>query len=214
MQVFLEAELSRQPYDETVPYADAIIQMIAALIRANRKPAYYSVLLISVVRELIDFFGPLLFSFAFGSPLLTCYEDDWTHSRRRLDDRAEAFRLCKFAMEDTIGYAPCVDSMNDVLRLRRHPAIHRFRECLKEWETALRNPQEDALRKIKRDIIKANQELRTVEKCRKVERWIFWSHLPASLIPLLSHIVVYLDMGLQLCVDSKEQKSSWVLLGR
>jgi hypothetical protein len=146
------------------PFKSAITEMLKKIVAADKpdiKPAViYLICLVAVITELTDTLEPVVLSHAFGSPLLTSRTDDWVNCA---DAAAigETFHLCQFAMHDIVGYAPRVDDFEDVLRLRENKVIGAFRERLKEWTSGLNDPSQTLLERIRRDVLKANSELRS-----------------------------------------------------
>ena len=126
----------------------------------------------------------------------------------------DSFSLCQIAMNEELNYAPSVNTIDDVLRLRDHKSITRFRELLFEWCQQLPAGNIQVLNKIKRDIGKANRELRHLEKWKTVDRWLFWVQLPTTLIPILSTIVTIASFTTHLWIERKEPVNSWVGIGR
>jgi hypothetical protein len=118
------------------------------------------------------------------------------------------------AMHEEIGFAPKVDSLEDVLRLKGNKEIGRFREQLMNWCEALSEGRDGALKRIKKDIRTANLELKNLKKWRKVDTWLFWAQIPTAFIPILSHIVTVSSFITHLWIERKENRHGWIAISR
>lgn len=171
--------------------------------------------LLSALNELLDFWTPLVFSLGFSEPLLTRFTaGSFADHLASTDTAKAAFRLCRLSMQDKLSYAPVVETFEDVLRLREHKGMDRFRTLLHRWCEVLAQGEEQAIREIGQDIEKANKELRRLERWRKIDSWLFWVQLPALLIPHLSSIVTVASFSTGLWTRRIEEKHSWVTIGR
>ena len=129
-------------------------------------------------------------------------------------DVSEAFHLCQVCLTEEIEYAPAVEDIDDVLRIRHHPAIGHFRDLLWQWTIALRDGEEKAVMQIRKDIQKANRDLRRLGKWRKVDKWVFWVQIPGLFVPFLSSVLTVASMASQLHIERKEKTSTWIGIGR
>jgi hypothetical protein len=116
-------------------------------------------------------------------------------------------------MNEQLGYAPVVNTIEDVLRLRNDKRIVRFRKLLEEWCAVLPSGDAALIKKIKADIEKANREFRRLPKWKMADKWLFWAQLPTALIPVVSTIVTVVTFGVQLKVQQAE-RNSWIGIGR
>jgi hypothetical protein len=129
------------------------------------------------------------------------------------DDRVHAYKLCQVTMSHELGYAPDVNDIDDLLRLRHDKRITRFRQLLDQWCRILPSGDAALIKGIKKDILKANRELRHLNQWRTVDRWLFWAQLPTTLIPILSTVVTVASFGVHLQVERSE-KNTWIGIGR
>jgi hypothetical protein len=171
--------------------------------------------LLNALTELLDFWTPLVFSLGLSLPLLTRFTaGSFADHLASTDTAKAAFRLCRLSMQDKLSYAPVVETFEDVLRLREHKGMDRFRTLLHRWCEVLAQGEEQAIREIGQDIEKANKELRRLERWRKIDSWLFWVQLPALLIPVLSSMVTVASFSTGLWMRRIEEKHSWVTIGR
>ncbi|MBT5304619.1 MAG: hypothetical protein HOL31_06000 [Candidatus Scalindua sp.] len=145
----------------------------------------------------------------------------WFHKRKsRLGDSqsgknmSTAFRLCQLSMSEEIGYAPVVESLQDVLRLREDERLKRFRDVLLEWSIEVRSGREVAEKRIRGDIKKANQELKKLAKWRKTSRWLCYFSLPLAVLPYISTITNLSSVACQMFIDRKEGMYGWMGITR
>src|SRR5262249_30656489 len=118
------------------------------------------------------------------------------------------------AMQEEMGYMPVVESFDDLLRLRENKSIDEFRNKLYEWYEELPKGKFDTLKKIKSDIKKTNQELKRLEKWRRLDRILFWLQLPVTFIPIISTLFTVTAFSTGVLIRTKESRNSWVAIGR
>lgn len=120
---------------------------------------------------------------------------------------------------DEVSVVPNIDSLDNVLRLRDDKRIRNFREVLQVWAAELKTGQVSAEQKIRREIQKANQELKRLKNWREIGGWITYLSLPISVASLLSGIpaglgLTPLGLATRIGADLLEKKYKWMLVGR
>src|SRR5262249_17303896 len=123
-----------------------------------------------VCAEIMSICNSIYISHNFNVPLLTRDFSANMGSDFIVDKYHESFALCQIAMQEEMGYMPVVESFDDLLRLRENKSIDEFRNKLYEWYEELPKGKFDTLKKIKSDIKKTNQELKRLEKWRRLDR--------------------------------------------
>ena len=191
----------------------AVIKQVMGLGHCNVYEATFTLLL--TTKHLLTIWELLLFSEGSESPFVakdfvfpTAPTDRFGHSTH------STFTLCQIAMNEEIGYAPLVSSIDDVLKLRGHKAINRFREQLKIWTDVLPEGNEKSILTIKKDVRLANRELKKLSKWKKVDTWVYWMALPTALIPVISTLVTITGFATHGWIERQETRHGWVGIGR
>jgi hypothetical protein len=170
-------------------------------------------LLRATIGELTEYWTANLLGCSTLCPLLTT-SPTLAAEQDSPSSMVDAFKLCRITMRDELGYAPVVDSLEDVLRLRDNSHILRFREVLSRWCCALQLGEEHALKEIRDDVRKSNHELRKLERWKRIDNLFFWTSLPVSLIPIVSAVASVASFGVGLWTRRVEKAHSWLLIAR
>lgn len=202
--------------DGSLIYSDMIIEYFRkTLIEQNMQPIISVTVLHAVFSEIINSWTLLAWSTMFGEPVLTSYNNtNRDNNNNTINDYHEAYVLCKVAMFNSDCYVPVVNSIDDLLRLRRNEYISRFRELIRTWSSHLSRGDVSVLSEIRADIEKANNELRKLERVKKVDRWLYYTQLPVSMIPVLSSIVTFAAFASRAWIEKTEKNHSWVNIVR
>ncbi len=112
---------------------------------------------------------------------------------------------------------PVVNSVKDVLRLRKNSKIKDFRNKLFEWITTLKEGEAN-LSNIKKEIIETNKKLKTLGKCEKIATWITFLSLPIDTVLTLSGLPLSIVTSLasfEAACTSKllKRNYNWYLFG-
>lgn len=125
-----------------------------------------------------------------------------------------AYTLCLLPFQDEVRYAPVVDSVEDLLRLREKEEIDRFREVLNAWGAALLNGEVDLAERIRVDISKANEEIKKLNKWRQVDRWFYYLALPTAFVPYVSNLVTIGSVWTRRHIEATERTYGWIAIAR
>lgn len=131
-----------------------------------------------------------------------------------IDKSYEAYKTCMIEMSREVQYAPRIDSIDDLLRLRESSEIRRFREVLNEWTNLISSQQFNLAEKIRKDILKANKEISKLNKWKKVDKFIYYLSIPTMFIPYLSNIATIGGAYTRYHIEGKEKKYGWIGIGR
>jgi hypothetical protein len=128
-------------------------------------------------------------------------------------DLTDVYEICCITMREVVDYAPHVDTLDDVLRLRNDPRIEAFRVAILRWAGLLRTGTTGALQDVRNEVAARNRELMRLRKWKRVDRFMFWTSVPALLIPVLSTLYTVFSFGLRWHTERAE-KQNWLCLGR
>jgi hypothetical protein len=122
-----------------------------------------------------------------------------------------------FFNEELRPVLPVVNSINDILRLRKDRRISDFRAKIQEWSLALKEDDIN-LDKMKKEMIEANKKIKTLGKCERVSTWITYLSLPIDIALTLSGVSMGLVTSLPsfgiACYSKILQKDyNWYLFG-
>jgi transcription initiation factor TFIIIB Brf1 subunit/transcription initiation factor TFIIB len=123
------------------------------------------------------------------------------------------YKLCCISMNELIRYAPTIDNIHDLMRIREDKRVAAFRSTLQNWAAHLPGGEARLIAEIKKEIKKRNTELRRLEKWKAVDRWFYYTALPAGFIPIISEIHNVAGVGLRFYIEKRE-RSNWLALGR
>jgi hypothetical protein len=125
-----------------------------------------------------------------------------------------SYSLCLIPLQEEIQYAPVVDSIQDLLRLRDKPEIKRFREVLDSWKNSLLDGDVNIAEKMRGDIGKANKEIKKLDKWKKADKWMYYLSLPTILLPCVSNLVTVGEFITRSHIEKIERSYKWIALGR
>lgn len=134
--------------------------------------------------------------------------------KKEIDATHSAFELCQLSFREEIKYAPVVDSIEDLLRLREKKEIKRFREVFNEWREMILKGDIDTAEKIRLDISKANKEINKLEKWRKVDKWLSYFAIPVVFVPIISNLVAILTLVPRFHIKRNEGRFGWIAIAR
>lgn len=213
-----------QIMSENCPYREELLELMSPYIRgyASQNPgravACAAVVLAAFTRTILDTWMLFTVSIGFDLPLASrldvgaviSADDSINHG-----DVLGVYRLCQIEMHRLDLRVPVVESIPDVLRLREHPSVRRFRELLVEWTSALKDEGEArALSVIGRDLEKASHEFERLEKWKRLDNLMLWAELPVSLIPIVGQLMSIVSVATELRIRHVERRHSWVAIGR
>jgi hypothetical protein len=106
----------------------------------------------------------------------------------------------------------------EALALRNDPRVRDFRAALWQWMRAVRAGDGDAVPALQADVIKANQALRTMPDCRRLNELTAYAAVPAGAasallrIPSLRAAIGNGELGAAIAAKAPAQKSGWLVL--
>lgn len=125
------------------------------------------------------------------------------------------YYVVRTKLKNEIVYLPSPSTLNDVIKIRAHPSIKRFREVIAEWCKYLEEGNLKLECRARKDIQKANMELKRLTKYREFKNspLNFWLNSIGGHIPILSNIlsIVYMIGGLY--EGYIEGNDSWLMIG-
>ena len=168
--------------------------------------------LVLTVNTIKEFWYAFVFCLGTDVPLYSrAFNYIPTGDDKNIDDLAETMVLCKIAMREEMNVTPIVETIEDFLRLRNDRRVCRFRGLVWQWKDIVASENEGALRRIKRDIRRANRELKTLKKWQTASLgWIFWFEVVAGLIPFLNYLLAVEQVARHGYMSKLEKQSSWV----
>lgn len=126
-------------------------------------------------------------------------------------DANNIYALVKSGLPSDVNILPMPTTLEDVWRMRSHPAIKTFRKVLSEWNYYIQTDEFGAARKMEKDIIKANQGLEKIGKYKKLvsSPYVRTGLFIAGFIPVLSNIVNIYSYAEPHILTFAESKYSW-----
>ncbi len=175
-------------------------------------------------RELQHIKNLLEFSDEYSVPVLTDDVSVRKPSAKEINglERVETAEYSRIALgvffdEELRPVLPVVNSIKDVLRLRKDRRIADFRNKIFEWTMALKEGEAN-LGKIKKEMIEANKKLKTIGKCERVSTWITFLSLPIDVVLTLSGLPISIvtsiaSFGVACTSKLLKQDYNWYLFG-
>jgi len=112
---------------------------------------------------------------------------------------------------------PRVSSIADVLRLRNDRRLQAFREVILEWADALARDV-GAEARVRSEIRKANEDLKSLGRWEKVGGWLTWASVPLAVVGALAGtplglITAPIGTGIRTYGVMQKRKYAWLLFG-
>ena len=150
-----------------------------------------------------------LFSTALGEPSMPRPIE----TQKPIED---LYYLVRTRLIDEILILPEPTSLHDAIAMRSSKDMKRFREVLSCWCESLRQGDHITELKIRRDIHKANRELRYLKRWRGYEQSPinFWLNSIGGHLPVLSNILTIIYTMGGLYSKWAEKRHSWVMLAQ
>lgn len=122
----------------------------------------------------------------------------------------------KINFKDEILILPQPHNLDDVLRMRESRELARFRKIMSEWLKVANEGNEVLMKKIQKDIGKANKELKVLDKIAvyKQSPLNFWINSIGGHIPYLSNVITLLNTFEGIYSYSVHKKDDWILYGK
>ncbi len=127
------------------------------------------------------------------------------------------YRIYKIIIEE-INFLPKLRSIEDVFRLREKSEIIRFRELLHHYNHLLYSGDFSLEDKFRKDLKKANREIKRLPNVQKIGGWITYVSLPFIAIDIalglpIGSLITAVGGAYQIKADSIKRKYSWLLFG-
>jgi hypothetical protein len=164
--------------------------------------------------EICEFISLIDMSRELQAPFCTGRVDLRPVLQKEVDALYSAYKLCLVPLQEEVKYAPVVESVTDLLRLREKKEVIRFREVLNVWKEALLSGETNLANRIRADILKANKEITRLEKWRQVDRWLYYLALPTAFVPYLSNAITIASVGTRRHIERVEKIHGWIGIGR
>ena len=130
-------------------------------------------------------------------------------SKRRVAD--DTMVLFQIALGEEIGFTPRIESLRDVLRLRKDKRVSRYREVLSKFIQGIRNCDESKVREMGQEIRRAKKYLDNFEWMDS--RPYLWATTAAGFVPVLGQIVGGATVALKEVRELVEKRHNWIYLG-
>jgi len=122
--------------------------------------------------------------------------------------------IAKTLLKNEIAILPYPKNLNEVMKMREKKEIITFREVMSNWIETLHKGEQYLEPKLRKDIAKANKELKKLENWREYQfsPINFWINSIGGHIPILSNILtgIYTLTGVYEHISNK--KYNWVML--
>ena len=149
---------------------------------------------------------------SFLSPVTFNDKRQYTHSVGKLRDNIQY--VVRADLKNEMNILPAPQSINDVLRFREKEEIIRFREVLKQWLNSVHEGNQKLELKMRRDIGKANKELKRISKWKEFDKsqFNFWMNAAGGHIPIMSNVLTVINMIGGLYEKTGQKRNDWVLI--
>lgn len=135
---------------------------------------------------------------------------------KKIKNSENHFGVYRILLEE-VEYIPRLNTVEDVLELRQDKRIEDFRNVISEWSIAIMegNRKEENIR---REIRKANKELKHYPKHVKISGWATYISVPLVIVDILTQIpiasVLSLVSGIYNFKSNRaKKKNNWLLIG-
>lgn len=122
------------------------------------------------------------------------------------------YYLAKTNLKDEIIYLPAPKNLAQALKIRNKKEMKRFREVLSIWLNVLKEGNDSAEKKIRKDLHKANKELKKLERWKEYSKSPinFWINSVGGHIPILSNILTAIYTLGGFYENWVEEKYTWM----
>jgi hypothetical protein len=120
---------------------------------------------------------------------------------------------------EEINVLPKLRTFQDVFRLRDDHRIHEFREALHNWSVEIKNGDPETEMSMRKEIRKANEELKKLGEWQKIGKWATYISIPVSIASVLTGCplglsILPISIGIRIHSDVNEWRHRWLLFGR
>jgi len=157
----------------------------------------------------------------FSSKEKMCYINSYISeqpSSRVLSDKVieDIYYTVKINFHEDIVVLPDPNNLDDILRMRENKDLIRFRKVMSNWMDAANEGNEAMMKRIQKDIGKANKELKSLKKITvfKESPLCFWINSIGGHIPYLSNVITLVNTFEGIYNYTVHKKDDWLLLGK
>jgi hypothetical protein len=143
---------------------------------------------------------------------LTIFQEE--QHKKSSDINSNSEYIVRTKLEENSLIFPYPESLTDVLKIRERKELIRFRKVLSEWLIALQSGDEYVERKMRIDILKANKELKNLDKWKeyKSSPINFWMNTIGGHIPIFSNVLTIIGTLGHLYEKRTENRFNWLQL--
>jgi hypothetical protein len=142
------------------------------------------------------------------SPQVVHQQEENDYARQSVAD--DTIILFQLALGEEIGFTPRIDSLKDVLMLRKDKRVIRYREVLVKFMQGIRNCDERKVKEMSREIRRAKKYLDNFEWMDS--RPYLWATTAAGFVPVLGQIVSGASVVLKEVRSLVEKRHNWNIL--
>lgn len=127
---------------------------------------------------------------------------------------ADLYAFVEAQLPNEVNVLPMPETLEDVWNMRRHPSVKTYRKVMNEWNHYLQEGDIDAVKKMKKDVIKANHGLERIGKCKRflASPYTRTGICALGFIPIISEILNVSSFAEPYILNSLENKYSWTHL--
>jgi len=134
-----------------------------------------------------------------------------------LEASDQSYQVYKIVLKDVVGF-PRIESIDDVLRLRDDSSLPKFRELVFEWAKILRSGDGRYAELLRKDIKKANEDLKKIKDWARTSALTIFLALPLLLIDSifgtpLGNILTGVSAVYELRSRKLRRENQWIMLG-
>lgn len=124
------------------------------------------------------------------------------------------YYFCKINLSQEFNVLPVPQTLEDVINYRKSPYIKSFRNIFEEWMNYIEEGNICLAKKVKKDVIKANQCFEKLEKYHKFSNNLFvrTSLFAGGFIPGLSEVINISTYAGGIIEDVLTRKNNWILI--
>ncbi len=125
--------------------------------------------------------------------------------------------VARAALRDEIRILPNPSSIREVVKLRKSPELHRFREVVSEWILTIQEGRVAAERRVRSDVALANKDLKGLESWAeyKSSPLAFWIYAIGGHIPVFSNVLTLVStFGERAYSNWLSRRKKWAVLLR
>jgi hypothetical protein len=129
---------------------------------------------------------------------------------------ADAYCAVKIWLKE-IEVQPRLDGIEDVLRLREEKPFSDFKDVVLRWAELISKGERSEEQEIRKEIAKANAQMKRLAKWKNVSGWITYLCLPVDVALILSGVPIPtspIGVATQVYIGKKTRAYRWLMFGR